>query len=195
MHPFLQKNLFLVKEHVGMFKASSNYDVFDLESGEELMMCREPNLGFFTKMLRFTDYKRMTPFDVHITDFDGEPILRVQRGISIFLSKVDVLDEEDEIVGGFKQKFFSLGGAFNVLNADDEEVCTLKGKWTGWEFKFEHEGRELANVTKKWRGIGTELFTSADNYVLSISDEVPPTNPIRYLILGAVLCIDMVLKE
>jgi uncharacterized protein YxjI len=54
---------------------------------------------------------------------------------------------------------------------------------------------ELAKVSKKWAGLGKELFTSADNYMLEISDQVPPDNPVRQLILGAVMCIDMVLKE
>ena len=55
--------------------------------------------------------------------------------------------------------------------------------------------KELAHVTKKWTGIGKELFTSADNYVLEISDSVPADDTIRQLILAAVMCIDMVLKE
>ena len=54
---------------------------------------------------------------------------------------------------------------------------------------------ELAQVSKKWSGIGKELFTSADNYVLEMSDSVPTDNPVRQLILAAVMCIDMVLKE
>ena len=54
---------------------------------------------------------------------------------------------------------------------------------------------ELAHVTKKWAGIGKELFTSADNYVLEISESVPTNTPARQLILAAVMCIDMVLKE
>ncbi|MCA9066014.1 MAG: oxidoreductase, partial [Planctomycetaceae bacterium] len=56
-------------------------------------------------------------------------------------------------------------------------------------------GTELARVTKKWAGLGKELFSSADNYVLQISDSVPPENPIRILIMAAVMSIDMVLKE
>lgn len=55
--------------------------------------------------------------------------------------------------------------------------------------------RELASVSKKWAGLGKELFTSADNYVLRIADEVPKDSPLRLLLLAAVLCIDMVLKE
>ncbi len=43
--------------------------------------------------------------------------------------------------------------------------------------------------------MGKELFTSADNYVLQIAPDVPADNPVRILIMAAVLCVDMVLKE
>lgn len=195
MHPALMHNLFLVKEHVGMFKAASNYDVYDPETGEIIMECREPNLGFFTKLLRFSDWKRMPPFDIHLTAPDGEPILRVTRGVSLFLSNVTVLDEDGERVGGFRQKLFSIGGAFQVLGQTNQPLCELTGKWTGWHFTFTHEGHQLAEVTKKWTGLGKEMFTSADNYIIKISDDVPRDNPLRILIMGAVFCIDMVLKE
>lgn len=195
MHPVLHRNLYLVKEKVGMFKAANNYDIFDPETGEEIIHCREERLGFFTKMLRFTDYKTMTPFQVDLQTPSGEPILSVERGISLFLSSVNVLDENDVRIGGFKQKFFSIGGAFRVLGSDDQELCELKGKWTGWDFRFTSGGTELAQVTKKWAGLGREMFTSADNYILKIADCVPPENPVRQLIMGAVMCIDMVLKE
>lgn len=195
MHEALNKNLFVVKEHLGLFKASNNFDIYDPESGEIMLECREPNLGIFTKVLRFTDYKRFTPFDVRITTPEGDPIITVKRGISIFLSTVKVYDAADTFIGEFKQKLFSIGGSFKVLDADGIEVCHLKGKWTGWDFRFIMDNRELAHVTKKWNGLGKELFTSADNYVLEIADEVPENSPVRQLILAAVMCIDMVLKE
>ncbi len=195
MHPALNANLFLVKEHTGFFKAANNFDIHDPETGEIVMECREDNLGFLTKMLRFTDYKRLTPFDIEIRTPDGEPIVRVTRGVSFFLSKVNVLNDEGDRIGGFQQKFFSLGGAFSVLGVNDEPLCQLKGKWTGWDFSFMAGDRQLARVTKKWAGLGKELFTTADNYVLQIDDNVPPDSPLRQLILGAVMCIDMVLKE
>lgn len=195
MHPVLSRNLYLVKEHVGMFKASNSYDVLDPDSGEQILQCREEKLGFLTKMFRFTDYKRMTPFHVEIKLPTGEPVLEVKRGISILLSSVEVLDENQQRIGGFKQKLFSIGGAFSVLGANDEPLCDLKGKWTSWEFSFKSGDNELAKVTKKWAGMGKELFTSADNYMLQISDQVPSDNPVRQLIIGAVMCIDLVLKE
>lgn len=195
MHPILNRNLFFIKEHVGFLKASNNYDILDPENGQILLNCREERLGFLTKMLRFTDYKRMTPFEVVIRTPDGQPVLCVKRGISLFLSKVDVLDEKEQRIGGFKQKFFSLGGAFSVLGANDEPLCHLQGKWTSWEFYFKVGDQEIGRVTKKWAGLGKELFTSADNYVLQISPTIPPDHSVRQMIIAAVMCIDLVLKE
>ena len=195
MHDVLNGNVFLVKEHVGMFKAANNYDIYDPESGEVIMECREPRLGVLTKLARFTDYKRMTPFDVEVKTPAGQQVVRVTRGISVFLSKVSVFDEQDQMIGGFKQKLFSIGGAFTVLDGNQNPLCQLKGKWTSWDFSFVAEDVELAHVTKKWAGLGKELFTSADNYVLTISDDVPRDHSMRQLILAAVMCIDMVLKE
>jgi len=195
MHPALQRNMYFVKEHAGLFKAANNYDVLDPQTGQIVLLCREDDLGFFTKLLRFTDYKRMTPFDVRIKSPDGVTLVRVTRGISFFMSHVKVLDEHDRLVGGFKQKFFSIGGRFTVLDAQDQPVCTLQGNWTGWDFKFVAGTTVLAQVSKKWAGLGKELFTSADNYMLTIADGVRPDDPRRLLLLAAVMSIDMVLKE
>jgi uncharacterized protein YxjI len=195
MVDILNKNLFLVKEHVGLFKAANNYDIYDPETNTVIMECREPKLGLLTKIFRFTDYKRFTPFDIRVSTPDGQQIVRITRGVSLFLSKVTVFDENDTPIGGFKQKFFSIGGKFDVLDTEDTVLCALKGKWTGWDFRFMRNEEEFAHVSKKWAGLGKELFTSADNYVLSIADSVPKDNPVRQLILAAVMCIDMVLKE
>ncbi len=196
MHPSLNKNLFFVKEHVKVFKAANSFDILDPDSKQVILNCREENLGFFTKLFRFTDYKRMTPFNMEIKSPEGQPVLTVRRGVSFFLSEVEVLDERNQLIGKFKQKFFSIGGKFEVLDASERPLCMLKGKWTSWDFKFvANDGKEFATVTKKWSGLGKELFTSADNYVLQISSEVPADHPLRLLILAAVMCIDLVLKE
>ena len=195
MHSALRNNLFFIKEHVGIFKAANNYDIFDPHSQQKILECREPDLGFFSKLLRFTDYKRFTPFNVVVSTPEGHKVLSIRRGVSIFLSKVEVLDENDRLVGSFKQKLFSIGGKFDVLDAQEEVVCTLRGKWTSWDFRFVQGSSELAAVSKKWAGLGKELFTSADNYMLAIDPGVPASDARRLLIMAAVMCIDMVLKE
>ncbi|MBX9852747.1 MAG: RNAase [Cytophagaceae bacterium] len=195
MNPILNRNLFLIKEHLGIFKAANDFDIYDPASGQVIMHCREEKMGFFTKILRFTDYKRMTPFHIEIKSASGEKILTVKRGVSLFISNVEVFDEHDNLVGTFDQHFFSIGGKFTVKGPDGKELCMLKGSWTGWDFKFVAKETELAHVSKKWAGIGKELFTSADNYILEVFNNIPENNNLRMMILASVLCIDMVLKE
>ncbi len=178
-----------------MFKAANNFDILGSNDQNIIMTCREEKFGFFTKMLMFTDYKRMTPFNVEIKTNSGEKVLTVKRGVSIFLSTVEVLDENDRLIGKFKQKLFSIGGKFDILDPNENLLCKLQGKWTSWDFKFIKDEMEYAHVSEKWAGMGKELFTSADNYMLNIDKNVSSNNPLRQLILAAVICIDMVLKE
>jgi uncharacterized protein YxjI len=194
MHTILKHNLFFVKEHVGYFKASTNYDIYD-ETNQLILECREPNLGWFTKLLRFTEYKRMTPFEVTVNTPAGHNILTVKRGWTIFRSEVEVFDENDVLQGRFRQRMLSLGGKFDIHDENDAVQCSVKGSWSSWDFSFEKDGLQLAQVTKKWAGIGRELFTTADNYVVSIDPTLSDKNETRLLILAAALCIDKVLKE
>ena len=194
MHPSLSQNQFFVKEHVGLLKASNNYDIFDPATEQKILECREPNLGVLAKIFRFTDYKRNTPFNIEVRTPEGVKVLSVKKGLSLFLSKVDVLDENDIVIGRFRQKF-SLGGKFVIIDSEGTVVCTLVGKWTSWNFRFLQGDTELASVSKKWAGLGKELFTSADNYMLSIDNAVDASDRIRLLIVAAVMCFDMVLKE
>ena len=91
----------------------------------------------------------MTPFDAEVSTPDGLPILSVKRGVSIFRSAVQVLDENQRLVGTFQQRLFSIGGKFDVLDLNQRVLRTLKGQWTSWDFKFEKDGVELTQVSKK----------------------------------------------
>lgn len=196
MHPILNRNLFFVKEHVGILKAANHYDIYDPETQQMILHCREKNMGFFTKMFRFTKYKKITPFEIDIKTVSGETVITCKKGTSWWLSTVEVMDGKGALIGKFKQKFFLMGARFQVLSATDQPLCILKGNWINWDFKFlSADKKEFAAVTKKWAGLAKELFTSADNYVLQISPEVPENHSLRILILAAVMCIDFVLKE
>ena len=195
MHALFSRNQFFVKEHVGILKAANSYDIFDLQSQQPLLECREPNLGFFTKLFRFTKYKTQTPFDIELRDAGQGLVLRLKRGVSIFRSTVQVFDGNDVLLGRFRQRLLSLGGKLDLLDANDQVVCTVQGKLTSFEYKFLRDGQQIALVTKQWMGLGRELFTSADNYVINIEPTVPATDEVRRLILAAALTIDMVFAE
>jgi len=195
MHDALNRNMFFVREKIGAFKAVNEYDFLDPES-EQMVFQSTEEIGWFTKLLRFSDYKTISPFNVIIGDPGGKQVIRVSRGFSFFRSRVTVFDDADRPVGRFLQKLLSIGGAFRLLDMNDNEMGMLQGDWTSWDFTFQgSDGGEIGRVTKEWAGIGKEMFTTADNYMLVIDDSVPGNHPLRMMILGAVVCIDMVLKE
>jgi|TARA_B110000908_G_scaffold117850_1_gene138152 uncharacterized protein YxjI len=195
MHPLLKTNLFFVKEHLGLFKASSNYDIYDPESKQLLFQCREIDLNIVSKLLRFTDFKRCTPFDIQITTENSERVLKLKKGISLFLSRVSVYDENEKKVGYLKQRLFPLGNNFDVFDVNDTLICSLNGSLFAWDFKFVRNQEAIGTVTKKWAGIGKELFTTADNYILEINSSVAKDDLARLMMVASVLCIDMVIKE
>jgi hypothetical protein len=87
MEQILHKNTFLVKEHAKILKRANNYDIYDPESNQLVMQCRE-NIGFLTKFFRFTDLKRTTPFDITISSADGQQIVRVKKSAGILNSNI-----------------------------------------------------------------------------------------------------------
>jgi len=195
MHPLLKTNLFFVKEHLGLFKASSNYVIYDPESKQLLFQCREIDLNIVSKLLRFTGFKRCTPFDIQITTENSERVLKLKKGISLFLSRVSVYDENEKKVGYLKQRLFPLGNNFDVFDVNDTLICSLNGSLFAWDFKFVRNQEAIGAVTKKWAGIGKELFTTADNYILEINSSVAKDDLARLMMVASVLCIDMVIKE
>jgi uncharacterized protein YxjI len=196
MSKLLNNNFFLIKEHIGLLKVANNYDIYNPETSEMVMICREMQLGVLTKIFRFTKYKIMTPFHVEVMSTREEPIFSVKRGVSIFgFSPVTVFDQNGLEIGQLQRKFRLGGAKIDITDIMNNRLFTLKGNLIGWEFKITNEDLELATISKKWAGLGKELFTSADNYVLSIDNQVENDAVKRSLILGAVLCVDFLLKE
>ena len=195
MNPILNRNSFFVKEQIGTWKAANSYDILNPDTNQLLMECREPNLGFFTKMFRFTKYKRSTPFDVEVNDSMGKRVFRIKRGVSFFRSSVEVYDEHESLVGKFRQRLLSLGGKFDLNNSEGQLLFTLEGKWSNFDYTFKRGDETLGMITKKWMGIGKELFTSADNYIITIEPTMAATDTNRILIVASAVCIDMVYYE
>jgi uncharacterized protein YxjI len=123
-------------------------------------------------------------------------VVSIHRGVTLLRAKVTVTDASGSQLGYFKSKILSLGGGFYVYNMADQQIAEVKGDWKGWNFKFiGADGREVGTVTKKWAGIGKELFTSADNYIISFSDGIANSPEACALLLAAGIAIDTVFKE
>jgi uncharacterized protein YxjI len=191
MH-LLDRRILFVREHVGFMKITDVYDLINPADGHVVGLAQE-NVSTLIKTLRFLINKSLLPTRVDIAEGEGKPpVLVLRRDVGFLRKRVDVLDGQGVAIGYMKSKLFSLGGGFHVFSAAGEPFAEVKGDWKGWNFKLlDLSGRELGTVTKKWGGLGRELFTSADNYMVEVTGDLSG----NALLLAASLAIDMVFKE
>lgn len=194
----LDRRAFFVRERVAFMKFSDTYDILDLESQAQIGLAQEKAPGW-VHVLRFLVNKRFLPTTVRVHEADGPEnpgalLFSIERGFSFLRPRVAVRDAQGALLGSFQSKLFSLGGAFFVLDPHGEQVAMLKGDWKGWNFRFlDRQEQELGSVTKKWAGLGKELFTSADNYVISLNGQ-PDARKATLLLAGG-LAVDTIFKE
>lgn len=192
----LDLNQYLVRERVGFVKLTDLYDIFDPQTQQKVGEARE-EVGWVSQLLRLVVSKKLLPTRVSVySGLDGsfqQLEFYIKRGVALFCPSVEIFDPEGTPLGKLRSKAFTLGGAFTVFAADGQEVAQVKGDWKGWNFRFLQGENELGVVTKKWAGLGKELFTSADNYIINIHGD--PSPAVSVLLLAAGLAVDTVLKE
>jgi len=136
----LDRQSYFIREHVGFMKLSNTYDILDPQSQRQIGIAQE-RPGTFIQVLRFLINKQLLPTKIFIysgdnAENDGALLFSIQRGITLFRSRIDILDRDGRTMGWMKSKAFSLGGAFRVHDAADNEVALVKGDWKGWNFRF-----------------------------------------------------------
>jgi uncharacterized protein YxjI len=192
----LERTVFFVKERVALLKLTDTYDILDPATGHTIGIAKEEPPGW-AKWLRLVIKKHRMPTALNIYEIEGQPpLLTVRRGFTFLRAKLHVTAADGRKIGYFCSKLLTLGGGFFVFDTADHQVAEVKGDWKGWNFRFLNKsGRELGTVTKKWAGLGKELFTSADNYIIALTDQSDARPDTSALLLAAGLCIDVVFKE
>ena len=192
----LNRSSYFIKEQVGLVKLTDRYDIFAPEDGRQLGFAQE-KVSMIMHLGRFLFNKNLLPTTIEVKETEAAaPLFSIKRSFTLFRSRVNIHDSQDTVVGYMKSKVFSLGGGFDVFDCKDNRVAEVKGDWKGWNFKLlSQEGKEIGTITKKWAGIGKELFTTADNYMIAINDEIKPTPATAMLLLAAGLAVDCIYKE
>jgi uncharacterized protein YxjI len=192
----LEKKVFFIKEQVDFMKLSGTYDIFDPDSNQQIGVAKE-EVSLIMKLLRLLVNKTALPTKVNVYDYaDQGIVLSMQKPFALFRSKVFIYNRGGDCLGYFQSKVFTLGGGFWVFDPTNRQVAEIKGDWKGWDFKFIAENnQQLGTITKKWAGMGKELFTSADNYVIAADETSVLGADQTALLLAAGLAIDIIFKE
>lgn len=192
----LDKKTYFVKEQVELMKLAGTYDIYDAETNIQVGIAKEEP-GTMIKFLRLLVNRSILPNRINVYDSENQSLVfYIQKPMSFLRSKVFVYNSNGDHIGYFKGKILTIGGGFFVYDSNEREVAEIIGDWKGWNFRFVNsQEKEIGTVTKKWAGIGKELFTSADNYVISLNDAAESESEHNKLLLAAGLAIDTVYKE
>jgi uncharacterized protein YxjI len=191
----LEADRFMVKEQVKFLKTVQKYDIFDYETEEQLGVAEE-TLSGLVQTLRWFIGKSLLPTTVEVRDHEDAVVFRIRRGAFFFQARVEVLNADNELIGYFKSKIFSFGGGFWVYDAKDRQFAEVQGNLLGFDYKvLTPDGEELGRVSKKWGGALKELFTSADTYMVDVSEDLAEQPVAKMLVLAAALTIDIIFKS
>ena len=194
----LNKTQYFIREHVGLLKLHDTYDIIDPVSNQTIGLAEEEP-GWLVQLLRLGADKRALPTKVFVYEIkpgqdEAECVFSIHRGFTLLRARISVRDGDGREIGWLRRKLLTLGESFDVFNAQGEQVARVKGDFLGWNFHFlDANEREIGTITKKRAGLGKELFTSADNYMIALNGQHAPDN--ARLLLAAGLAIDIVFKE
>lgn len=193
MDSFFANNTLVIDEEIAAFKLSNAYKVYDA-TGQEIGAIQE-HKSFLHILLGLFLSDGMLPFELNILNADGRRIAQLKRGLTLFMSSVHIYDENGHSIGSFKQKFTLMKPKFTLVNNLGQVMATIKGDWKAWNFTIlDSNEQPIGTIDKKWNGLGKELFTTADKYIVNIAPSVTDENQ-RIAIASVASALDMVLKE
>lgn len=152
---------------------------------------KQSPLAFLARL--FGDMDIALPVTLSITNADGQEELRLHK--PWFRYAVAVRDSDGRQIGSVNKRIRVGKAVFTVVGDSGQEVGSLKAEnWRARHFRFEDpSGREVARVTKSWRGLLTEAITDADSYAVTFDDLTDTTT--RNLALAAALAVDVTMKQ
>lgn len=131
---------------------------------------------------------------LEIADTNGEVLMRLTRPRKIIKSTIIVADANDNEIGRIVQENM-IGKIHFAMEVNGQKIGSIRAEsWLAWDFRIEDaSGTEIARIDKTWAGALKELFTTADNYAVSIKTTIE--QPLLSLVVAAALSVDTALKQ
>ena len=191
----LERDRFFVHQKAKLIELTNEYKVRD-EAGIDIGVIRQEGQSKLKKLARFvSSVDQFLTHTLAMYDADGSKVLELTRPAKFMKSKVLVKDADGNDVGSIVQQNVFGKIRFGYLDADGNEVGSINAQnWRAWNFSIaDPQGREVGRITKKWAGVGRELFTTADNYMFELEPGV--TGTLRLLAFASAAGVDLALKQ
>ena len=186
--------ILVVNQKAKLIELNNQYSVFN-KDGQQIAAVNQVGQSAAKKAIRLlSNLDQFMTHTLEITDNAGHVLLRITRPAKLMKSTVIVSDGNDQEIGRIVQENM-IGKIHFALQAGGYTYGAIKAEnWRAWNFRIEdHQGTEIARITKTFEGLAKTLFTTADNYVVQIHAQIP--QPLNSLIVAAALSVDTALKQ
>jgi len=189
----LERSAIGVHQRRKLFEMRNQYTLAD-EAGAQIGRVEQVRQSPFTFLARLlSDLDVALPVWLEVSDEAGATELTLHK--PWVRMRVQVLDGTGAVVGTIGRRI-KVGKPVYVLSgASGEPLGEVRAQdWRSRDFRvFDTADREVAKVTKTWRGLLTEAFTDADSYAVLLDDSLQ--GPLRTLAFAATFAIDLVQKQ
>lgn len=184
----------VVNQKAKVIEITNEYAVYD-QNGTQIAAVRQVGQTAAKKVMRaLTSFDQYMTHKLEIVDASGAALLRITRPAKFIKSKFQIERGDGAPIGEIIQEN-AIGKIRFSLTSGGHVVGSLNAEnWRAWNFNIQdHTGAEVARITKTWEGLAKTLFTTADNYVVTIHR--PLDEPLRSLVVAAALSVDTALKQ
>jgi uncharacterized protein YxjI len=186
--------LLVVNQKAKLIEVSNQYAIFDRD-GKQLGSVNEVGQSTAKKVLRvLTSVDQFMTHRLEVRDISGAVVMTLTRPAKLVKSKVIVSDPSGQEIGTISQAnaigkirfdFLVNGQAIGQIRAEN---------WRAWNFGiFDASENEVGRITKTFEGLAKTMFTTADNYVVSVSPQI--SGALRAMVVASSLCVDTALKQ
>jgi uncharacterized protein YxjI len=188
----LQRSGIGVHQRRKVFEFRNEYELVD-EQGAPVGRATQERQGMVTLLARvFSDLDVMLPVELDVRDTSDAVVVQIRK--PWFTWRVQVSTPEGRV--GSITKQLRVGKArFALAGPNGEPVGEAHAQnWRARDFAvLDAQGKQVAKVTKEWRGLLTETITDADSYAIEFSPGLE--GPLRVLAFATALAVDLVMKQ
>lgn len=184
----------VVSQKAKLIEVNNQYGVYD-QHGNQIAFVNQVGQSTAKKVLRvLSNVDQFLTHRLEITDPAGRVLLRLTRPAKFIKSTVIVEGADGAEIGRIVQEN-AIGKIRFALQANGQRLGSINAEnWRAWNFAIrDASDQEIARITKTWEGLTKALFTTADNYVVQLHQQLP--QPLLTLVVASALTVDTALKQ
>ena len=190
----LEQRVLVVNQKVKIIEVNTEFALFD-STGAQVGAVRQVGQSKLKKVLRFVgNWDQYFTHTYQVVDATGVVRLGLTRPAKFIKSRVVVTDEFGAEIGEIAQQNWFGKIRFNYVVNGETIGGIFAENWRAWNFSIKDaQDQEVARITKTFEGLLKTAFTTADNYVLHVHQEL--SDPLRQMVFASAVTVDTALKQ